>query len=288
LNARQETCQSIRKSKISESKSKEKERTMRNGEWNKLVSVAGRILLAFLFVFSQSAWAGQDQNAKDKPKPAHQSAAQPTAEKPSSAATAAKTEAEEEQAEAAGKSSAEEKSSSDGKHEGIKVHGHWTIEVRNPDGTLVTHREFDNSLVTPQFALYTFLSRQSPVGLWTVLLGGGPAGNICSNPSLAGCYIVEPELASLPEFAGYPGAFGTLAISGSGNKLVLSGTATANLTGSVGFVFTDVNSCPPTPPPNSYSCGSGVGYAFTSTQVSPEIPVSAGQTVAVTVNISFS
>ncbi|HSP63214.1 MAG TPA: hypothetical protein VLQ90_09555, partial [Pyrinomonadaceae bacterium] len=33
-----------------------------------------------------------------------------------------------------------------GQKEGIKVHGHWTIDVRNPDGTLVTHREFENDL----------------------------------------------------------------------------------------------------------------------------------------------
>src|SRR5713226_6208411 len=37
-------------------------------------------------------------------------------------------------------------SESGGQKEGIKVHGHWTIDVRNPDGTLVTHREFENSL----------------------------------------------------------------------------------------------------------------------------------------------
>jgi hypothetical protein len=33
-----------------------------------------------------------------------------------------------------------------GTHEGIKVHGHWMIEVRNPDGKLVSHTEFENSL----------------------------------------------------------------------------------------------------------------------------------------------
>ena len=32
-------------------------------------------------------------------------------------------------------------------HEGIKVHGHWVIDVRNLDGKLVTHREFENALV---------------------------------------------------------------------------------------------------------------------------------------------
>jgi hypothetical protein len=41
---------------------------MRKGELSKLVSVASRILLAFLFVFSQSAWAGQDPIAKDLAK----------------------------------------------------------------------------------------------------------------------------------------------------------------------------------------------------------------------------
>ena len=30
--------------------------------------------------------------------------------------------------------------------EGIKVHGHWTIEVRNPDGMLARHVEFENAL----------------------------------------------------------------------------------------------------------------------------------------------
>jgi hypothetical protein len=32
--------------------------------------------------------------------------------------------------------------------EGIKVHGHWVIDVRNADGTLVRHKDFENSLVT--------------------------------------------------------------------------------------------------------------------------------------------
>jgi hypothetical protein len=32
--------------------------------------------------------------------------------------------------------------------EGIKVHGHWVLQVKNPDGTLGERREFENSLVT--------------------------------------------------------------------------------------------------------------------------------------------
>jgi hypothetical protein len=33
--------------------------------------------------------------------------------------------------------------------EGIKVHGYWVIDVRNADGSLAEHHEFENSLVTP-------------------------------------------------------------------------------------------------------------------------------------------
>src|SRR5438034_4820551 len=38
---------------------------------------------------------------------------------------------------------------SDARHEGIQVHGHWTIEVREPDGTRVSYDEFDNALASP-------------------------------------------------------------------------------------------------------------------------------------------
>lgn len=30
-----------------------------------------------------------------------------------------------------------------GQHEGIQVHGHWTIVVRNPDGKVVSRTEFE-------------------------------------------------------------------------------------------------------------------------------------------------
>lgn len=53
-----------------------------------------------------------------------------------------------------------------GDHEGIKVHGHWTIEVRNPDGKLVSHTEFENSLAANSGSVY----------LTEMLLGGNVVG----------------------------------------------------------------------------------------------------------------
>lgn len=35
-----------------------------------------------------------------------------------------------------------------GMNTGIKVHGHWVIDVKNPDGSLARHVEFENSLLT--------------------------------------------------------------------------------------------------------------------------------------------
>ena len=50
----------------------------------------------------------------------------------------AATSAEEQEVTASGKPASE----------GIKVHGHWVLQVKNADGTLGERREFDNSLVT--------------------------------------------------------------------------------------------------------------------------------------------
>ncbi len=41
---------------------------------------------------------------------------------------------------------AEAKAAPRGGQEGIKVHGRWTIDVKNPDGSLARHVEFENGL----------------------------------------------------------------------------------------------------------------------------------------------
>jgi hypothetical protein len=50
---------------------------------------------------------------------------------------------------------------------GIKVHGHWVIDVKNPDGTVVQHRDFENSLATNN-SLAFLLSGQAVAGGWEV------------------------------------------------------------------------------------------------------------------------
>jgi hypothetical protein len=231
---------------------------MRKGELSKLVSAAARILLAFLFLFSQSAWAAQNQKAKDKAVSPQKTVVQQPAEKQSAAGTTAKARVEETQGEQSEGAVAGEKPSGDGSHEGIKVHGHWTIEVRNPDGTLVTHREFENSYVGGSFlpALLNHQSVASPS--WFVAFG--------DTPNNIGRVIVESQ-----------GLTVQVPTSGANaGKFVLSGSRISYLITSIAFVGTFA------------TIGNGSASPFTGTTLSPPIPISDGQIVQVTVVISFS
>jgi hypothetical protein len=70
---------------------------MSRNEWTKWIGVVGRMLLAYVFVFSQTAWAGQKQqgqNVKNKVDSSHKPA-QTIPASQSSSATLAKAEAEE-------------------------------------------------------------------------------------------------------------------------------------------------------------------------------------------------
>jgi hypothetical protein len=267
---------------------------MRNSEWSKLVSVSGRIVLAFLFVCSQSAWAGQDPKANNSTKPSQKPAVQQTSDKPSPAATTARTETEESQTEKAEKSFMEERPTGNGSHEGIKVHGHWTIEVRNPDGTLVTHREFENSFAgAGAYPLTTVLARANAVGGWLISLSGGPSAGACPGSGVglsSGDCVIEDSANTITG----TGIFHTLAVTtptntAGLNTLQLAGTATAGGAGQISIVNTIINVCP-----GGTGCEPAVsgiyvsaGYLFTQAGITA-IPISSGQTIAVTVNISFS
>ena len=74
--------------------------------------------------------------------------------------------------------------------QGIKVHGHWILQVKNADGTLGERREFDNSLVTGA-TLETVSGSQA---LALLLSGNATAGDpgIAFIPS--GTNIVDPTI----------------------------------------------------------------------------------------------
>jgi hypothetical protein len=121
----------------------------------------------------------------------------------------------------------------DGSVEGIDVHGHWTIEVRDPDGTLVERREFENALGSfGDTAIIKILGRQFTLSVWGVTISSGdqPCGD---DTQPAACAIFEP---TFPTAAPFIFRNLTVAVSGVSDPtdiatLTLSGFATAQRDG---------------------------------------------------------
>jgi hypothetical protein len=174
--------------------------------------------------------------------------------------------------------------SSGGPQENVKVHGDWTIEVRNADGTLATRREFRNRLLdSGKLALANFVTRQNTVGQWVVNITGGvnnPNAIVCNT----GCQISE-STSTL-------GASHNLTVAQSPSGVVLSGSILPSKGGEINRVIADVIQCPPTATPNApcfITAGGSAVYAnFTFALLNLPITVADGQIVTVTVVFSFS
>ncbi len=166
--------------------------------------------------------------------------------------------------------------------EGIKVHGHWTIDVKSPEGTLVSHTEFENALVQQGSAfLVSVLAGQHTANKWAVLFDGPSPRPCLISGSPAACVIAQPGLS----FAG-------TGSSTSFNLMVQAPTSGPNAGALVlqGFIAADfstqINSVA-TYLFEQTGSSATAGGPFTGTFPAP-INVAAGQIVQVTVVISFS
>jgi hypothetical protein len=162
----------------------------------------------------------------------------------------------------------------------IGVHGHWVIEVHDPDGSTVTHREFDNAL-TPSGMdlLWRIFTRTRSTGAWNVILGGPQ--NPCG---AAGCFIVERGPAT-----SNPGLVATT-LTVTDRPLKLSGNITVANDGSITSVATRNRACfgiPPSPCFANPPLSDGSDHEFTQTDIAA-VSVLAGQQVLVTVTITFA
>ncbi|HTW46496.1 MAG TPA: hypothetical protein VMD92_01035 [Acidobacteriaceae bacterium] len=203
-----------------------------------------------------------------------------------------------------------------GTHEGIKVHGRWIIEVKNPDGTLAQRREFENSLSPLQSQLQSLLAGNSVVGGWEISLSASlGATSICTGNGY--CVLYQSSVV-------YPGALNSgnqnpftcsaapnvscnlnVALGNDPNgkyAVIFTGTIQPQQTGSIGVVNTELYTCGPgqisgaltsNSPTNcaagTFSSGSaGDVQLFTSANLStPLSGVQPAQTVSVTVYITF-
>jgi len=122
------------------------------------------------------------------------------------------------------------KSSSHGPHDGINVHGYWTIEVRNPDGKVAKHMEFENQLCTTftdpasgdtvpggDTQISAMLVGNTVPGLWSIILGTQEPPTQTTGPGGQIFYTLAPNCAIIQQFSmtqsGYQG--GATALAGA-------------------------------------------------------------------------
>lgn len=172
--------------------------------------------------------------------------------------------------------------------DGVKVHGHWVIEVRNADGTLAERREFQNALHGEGLQLLNgLLSGQAsltgttPIGVWAVILrldaSSSDRCGVFSGTTVTNAVCTTE--ASHPLIASHLFKNLTKSLDQSTGAFRLQGSVTMATAASIIEVGTTVLA----------TLGSGAGEVrFTSKGLASPIAVQATQSVSITVTISFS
>jgi hypothetical protein len=202
-----------------------------------------------------------------------------------------------------------------GTHEGIGVHGYWTIDVTNPDGTLARHVEFENGLCigTGDQVMARLLTAGGTTGGWEVKLGnptipsGAATAHACSDLNFgnslqflleqnndfystsgtcAGVNALFPTVYCFPTLTA-PTTGGS-AVTLAGQFTVPAGTSSTQITA----VGTAVSSCATLTGTQCVTEGTSTtdftGAYLTGVAPMPAaITVVAGQSVSVNVQLSF-
>jgi hypothetical protein len=277
------------------SKIKHRNSKQRNADsWKSLAGACGVLLMLF------AAQVGvAQQSAPGKPAAAATSGAYPAA------AAAASSTAEKKEAEAPGKSL-------DGT---IKVHGHWVINVRNPDGTVADHRDFENSLAINSGGdafLIGLLAGYYVPGDFGIEIDGAACHYACGIvqspttwPGLDLCQVGDDAPGHCSTTLTYNAV---LAPSTGSTSFILSGSVLAPDVGTLTQVRTLFNACnaingyhpvapivappgPSTVPPSDChgtTATALVGYLTVTGAFTPLQITAAGQNIEVTVTITFA
>jgi len=194
--------------------------------------------------------------------------------------------------------------------EGLTMHGHWTIDLINADGTIAEHRDFENSLIGPTM-LYQIITGQYVEGDLGITIASS-GSYVCTtfdagtSGGLGNCLVGASSTAGLGGFTCAFVAAGfcnytlkeVVNVGGGNGAITLSGTMPVLANGSVTAVGTQVMVCN-SGGTGTYSTidsvgcynqteGGGWGYGnLTGTSITPLV-ATVGQTLAFTVVLSFS
>lgn len=183
----------------------------------------------------------------------------------------------------------------------IGLKGSWSVKVFNQDGSPAMSAEFHNDLhPSGGNFLADVLARNTTVGDWAVVLAGSPSDQPCElDGTMFPCQSVEP--------GGHFEAddnilFATLVVSSDSGVLTLAGSVIAGRDSAITEVRTSWLSCAPDVSPSDCAMAATPGTAsahLTTRDVTTldwdgdgtpndgPIPVSAGQTIQVRVDVSF-
>ncbi len=161
----------------------------------------------------------------------------------------------------------------------IKLHGAWTLQVREHGRILRTVR-FHNDLSNPG-SLVKFLSRQNSVGQWSVGIGD----QVCGTPAVV-LYCWDDEGGGGGVAQTHNVELTTPSSGDDAGKLVLKASIPMGVNGTITTVNTGLRLCDATAAP-SVSC-SGGDFGLTRRTLPSPVDVVAGQQVLITVRISFS
>jgi len=195
-------------------------------------------------------------------------------------------------------------SSDDGMNTGIQVHGHWTIDVLDADGTLASHTEFENELDNRgKPLLQSLLSGISgnvtaqKTGTWAIQVSSGSTIKPFEDNQGPATYANIIDANATNVSSSYPNYFYNLTVSCMGEpnyELVLQGYATAKYDGSIRFVLTSPHTCDANEDSTASACTSWyTGPVLTQTEIEDTegnptpVEVKADQIISVKVAISF-
>lgn len=158
--------------------------------------------------------------------------------------------------------------------EAIGVHGNWTIDVSNADGSADASYRFENAFIGPE-ALSEILAVTKWARSWKLSIGGTVA--LCDSGPVCSLVTLETD--------GSPGA-ATITRDPATNEVVIAGSFTPDNSGDVTGVAGGVEVCDLAVPPESF-CNIFKSFSNHVFDVADRIPVGAGQFVQVEVRYSF-
>jgi len=172
--------------------------------------------------------------------------------------------------------------------DGVTVHGHWSVEVRNPDGSLAARHEFQNALSTGAQVLAPLLNRDFTITGWEIHLLNAASGpcRLADLVTPVECRIVDPTAIVPPQFQG--SWFPTLALSVPTNQGQSAYTGTLELTGNFTAQVADAIESVATAIAGTTTAFGPEVVGFSGRTLATPIQVAAGQRVYFKVVFSFS